>query len=97
MTSTVFARAATKSAEDDFLGDFKIVKGIGTLHGLTNRKYVIVGEMVYAEGDCPENNQTVGGYKSRQPDDGRNLRELGFVWNADLDVPAVEVRGRVPK
>ena len=99
MLRTVFAgtSVAVAAVAPDFLSEFKIVKGSGSLHGLTNAQYVLCNDMTYAEGRCAENNQIVGGYKSYDPDDGRNLRERGFVYNTELDVPAVEVRGRSPK
>lgn len=97
MPRTVFAQVASPVEEDDFLADFKIVEGNGTLHGLTECQYVICSGMTYAQGQRAENNMVVGGYKPYDPDDGSNLRELGFKWNADLDAPAVEVRGRRPQ
>ncbi len=97
MIYTVFVAVADTATKPDFLAEFIICKGSGTLHGLTDCQYGFCNGMTYAEGRCAENNQLVGGYKTYDPDDGRNLRELGFEYTAALDVPAVEVRGRFPK
>ena len=92
--STVFGSRAVPDAceKTEFLARFTLLEGQGGLGGLSAVFFNAHHDVVFVRGTCPENNMVVGAYKKAEPDDVRVLTEMGFSYDPNLDIPAINMR-----